>query len=221
MDLGRRLMDRFLLLYLLDRMKARGAICGKLQIQKLVFLAEVDSVLRDKCGHPSFPFVRYTYGPFAREIDEHANKLNSTKFLNGLRVTQRGTRLVEHWVERVRGYVGSALGRIDDVVESKGGLSGGALKRLVYSMPARPLVPDARKTETIEDLPHNRTLLVPSSLTGLKTVDLPKRVFLDLYLDFALTDQDVEESKSFSKEANRKVADMLGWHVDSDGAVSR
>jgi hypothetical protein len=213
--------DRFLFLYALDRIARRDRAPGKTKVQKIIYLAE-----RGAAGAgfplPSFEFFRYHYGPFSKQLAEEAERMQAIGLVRkgeAYILTERARSVLQRWEERLRDYLGPAMAEIEAHADKAAGWSIDKLKRFVYKLPAQPPRWPEHAQTPIADIHTFITLLAPAEQDGLRAVDLPDDLYRDLFLDLAITDEDLAKSESVSDDATRKVAEALGWNVDSSGAA--
>jgi uncharacterized protein YwgA len=210
------IVDRFLLLYLLEALQERGTIYGRLQLHKLMFLVETATALEEGFAHPSFPFYRWDMGPWSAELQTEANELAKTGLLTELQPTSRAKRLVERWTKRLELDLAPAMRCIDETLASKGRWTGAQLKEFVYKMPAHSSTPGTsiRDTKKLADLVSPRAM-------DLKRVSLKEKDLVDLYLDMTVSDEEQAASDEVTDETTREVAKLLGWRATESGAVPK
>ena len=78
--LEERLVDRLLLLYLIDQTNKIGYVGGKTRAQKLVFLSETDQQ-RKKLKGFNYGYVRLDYGPYSNDLNDDIALLKKEGFL--------------------------------------------------------------------------------------------------------------------------------------------
>jgi hypothetical protein len=202
-----RHLDRFLLLYQQASLKRRGQIWGDLQMHKIAFLAESDAVLDRKLATPSFEFIRYTMGPWSKELAQEATALQSIGLLSaGRHPSNRALQLVDRWKPALEPWLRPALEATDAVVASKGTWNGTRLKEHVYTLPASRY---GLPYQTVADVQQRDVFLAPKDTPELQRPDLPDEVLLKLAIDLSTTAEELEAARQFDDDLDAQALALL------------
>ena len=74
-------INKLLLLYLIERARNYGGIFEDTRLQKLVFLSERSMLGRGLRGF-TYVFIRLLYGPFSRELDNDKAALGDAQLID-------------------------------------------------------------------------------------------------------------------------------------------
>ena len=96
-------LDAYLLLVAIGHFRGSGR---KTFVQKAMFCAEEEAARRGESCFPTFPFYRYTNGPYSKEIAETEKFLARHRLIKaeGGPLTDRGRQLVTELEGEVRAY---------------------------------------------------------------------------------------------------------------------
>jgi len=187
------IIDKFLLLYLIDQIFQKGfRISGALKLQKIIFLAEWEMIKRELKGF-HFKFFRYNLGPYSKQLQLDYNSLAEKGFINKstYSLTVCGRSLIKHLLSVPKIYEENAIffQSLDESLNKWGIHSGEELKNKIYNMSITPH--DLPNFETlIKDIPMFFDIIVPELLQNLKEFKLPPDAIEDLEYEFSLTTKD-------------------------------
>ena len=171
-------INKLLLLYLIERARNCGGIFEDTRLQKLVFLSERSMLGRGLRGF-TYVFIRLLYGPFSRELDNDKAALGDAQLIDysydrGYYVSEKGAKILSIFgnvLERNRRFIEI----IDDIVERFTAVSLDRLLAYVYDLP-RGIRGDRRRI----------------GLLPIKTVILARPKGRD-YIDFDIRDNELWE----------------------------
>jgi hypothetical protein len=132
-------------------------------IQKVLFCAEEQAVIREGLPFPSFPFFRWTYGPYSAVLAEASKALVERGLMRPPcgPLTPEGRRLLEDLKKEVAGYPKAqrALNLVTTCAERFSKMDLKAVLRAVYNM--KVMTP--RGPMRVEQVPHRVDLIQPPS----------------------------------------------------------
>ena len=151
-------IDRLFLLKLLQLLRDKGVTIGLTKLQKLVFLAELASILNlTECFH--YTYVKLKHGPFSNDLAKDLDLLVDLGYIEkALRSpTESGEnvlKLFDPLFERNKNQVSM----LENAMEVFGSMSLQELLGYVYGLPARL---KGQEGEKIAELPTRTPILIP------------------------------------------------------------
>ena len=170
--------DRFLLLYLIDRVR-RGI--GKTKLQKLAYLSELDMKLQGRKGF-NYNFIRLQWGPYSSDLKNDTKELLNLKLISKdfYTTTKNGRNILktfEHIIQKNSVF----FEKIDDIIKKYAYIERDSLVHTVHKMknPERPWI---RIDETRQGSYILKKLRMshPSRVFKLSDEDIAA---LEIYLD--------------------------------------
>jgi len=189
-SLEERLVDRLLLLHLVDYLDKVGASVHETKLQKLVFLAERE-LLGNRIKGFNYNFVRLDFGPFSWELRKDVQKLLESNMLKddpsrGYILTDKARRILSRF-RRFRKEYADVLEFLEKTAEKYGKMPLTDLLAYVYGL-SRPL---KGPKVPIGELKHRTPILRRMSVKrAIKVVKLSEDEYELLAV---LTDPELEE----------------------------
>lgn len=130
------IVDRLLLMHLIDRANKKKDLYGMTKLQKLVFLTEYSMVKEGIKGF-NYGFYKWHFGPFSREIYEDLDRLVSNEIATErmrIELTDRGREILEECAEIFEENK-QAMKCLDRVLEKHADKPTHGLMELTYNIP--------------------------------------------------------------------------------------
>ena len=172
-----RSQNKLLLLYIAkEYTKKSKHYFGKTILEKIIFLAEW-KMIEERVKGLNFPYFRYDYGPFSKEVSQEINDLKKTGLLekqDEIKLTKEGEKLLESYSDLLQRNK-DIIVYIDKVIEKYHRYTTQELKNLVYDME----FPMPNGKIKIKDIQHYTDMLFILPETEVKK-------------EFKLTEEDIE-----------------------------
>ena len=201
-----KLVDQFLVLYLINDVSKRTPFVPVTKIQKLVFISEREMLRNSEKGF-NYYFIKFFYGPYSAELDNDLNNLAQSAIV-GAEPTGRGVKVIptrrcanilrdfDDLIERNQIFVQ----RISDVNRRFGILGFKRLLKAVHHMQS-PLhkYRKGKRSPTIASLRFRTPLLrrIPEETASETFSITPKEIAtLEIYFDAEAYESLVKASRS-------------------------
>lgn len=161
-----------------------------IKAQKLTFISEIEGAKQNLIA-AHFPFFRFTYGPYSKELANEVRFLETLCFVDSesRELTDRAKLILRYIQPEIeKSEVAQIVLRIVDEVceEYKRFESFPTLVNLVYEMVV-PVVDWDNTPTRIKDIPECVDILRPDSLQAREVLPLPWDLIEDLKSEFSLS----------------------------------
>jgi len=215
---GQRIHDRILLLTLFARVAQQGYIGDPMKVQKTVFLVEYNAAPENMLIF-HYPYFRWKYGPFSKELKDDYRLLSDSAGLGYLReldqfdLQPKAVALAEaFWLDVVTDQRNEGIRKVlEATVASCAGKRGWDLQKKVYELKVcsalcRHTRPEERTLRTVRDTPESyEFFLVPPA--PRQTLVIPQDWKETLSIELA-------EHSEARKSLERAEADIAAGRVE-------
>jgi hypothetical protein len=185
---SQEIWDRIVLLHLLQDAQQKKGV-DNVKIQKLTFISEITGAAQKlKAAH--YPFFRFTYGPYSKELANEVTLLEELCFINSesRELTDRAKLILKYVDPEVRqsGPANEVLAIVRRICTAyKGYESFPDLVNAVYDMVV-PVAGWDNAESKIKDIPLCVDILRPDDLKASEVMPLPDDLIDDLEAEFLI-----------------------------------
>src|SRR5436305_4671852 len=180
-------------IFLLNLSKCADEPLDNLKIQKIAFISE-NEARKKKLKAAHFPFFRYTYGSFSREVANDVRKLEDLGFLHPetREPTERAKYLLDYTEEFVKKSKAaqSSLRIVAHICRKYRGVKSTKLVDIVYKMKV-PVAQFQDRIMLVRDIPLRADIIRPDSDLLPDFSIFPQQAIEDLRAEFALSAEDL------------------------------
>ncbi|MFH1957534.1 MAG: hypothetical protein ABIJ15_03570 [bacterium] len=199
-SLSAQIIDRYLLLYLIDKTNKSEEITGKVKLQKLTFLCEWELNKEEYKGF-NFMFFRHYNGPFSKELACDYDFLAENNFVNKNKytLTERGKKLLNSFFSDIvkRDYNKLIIKGMDRTILKWARYTGEQLMDIVYKFKVKTYVNPDREL-MIKDIPAFIDIIGPGLINYKQEFKIGDNLLEDLNYNFETTDENKRKMKMLS-----------------------
>lgn len=208
-------IDRFVLLCATTSVaEGGGRTPGKVLLQKILF--QVRAIVGSKGFEaPHYAFHRHKFGPFSPELAEDVNVLQ-VRGLLGIKYllpSTRGEQIVEAFRPEIAKRNHEFFGVLDAEARKRAKWTGERAKKEAYAMRVCIRTPLAAapgfemKEVALKDVPEGLQFNLGSS--PARTLDMDEDLLGQLAVDLAMSPNDIDRSRTYSKASTAGVYELL------------
>ena len=212
---GQQIWNRMAVLSLFDQTNKFGQIEGRLKIQKLTFLCELEGI-KKKTPPLYFRFFRYTLGPFSPELANEIKVLGELGFIATTtgRLTPRGEYALGYFETGIQASeeARKSLKIIKDIAKHYGKRSGQQLMSFVYGLKV-PVYDLGGKEMVVKAIPAFLDILDPAHMQDITKAEiLDKQLIRDLLEEFAIPSEDLKPGSPARRAAVSAAIRHISLH---------
>jgi uncharacterized protein len=198
--------------FLLNLFSCSDEPLDNLKIQKLTFITE-EKARNQKFAAAYFPFFRYDFGPFSKDLAEDVDYLQAYGFIDYefRRPTKRGKYILEYvadYISQSRQAV-DALRLLESVCQQYKDMKSSRLVDFVYQMKVS-VVGLCGEVKTVGEIPKCVDILVPEQERLTISIPFPDDLLEDLTTEFSLMPEELDpRSEANLKRAHEVIAKAL------------